>query len=43
MWVQKTISQKPKDFIGNYLIVSPSGGKIVNKGSANMKPFSEKG
>jgi hypothetical protein len=41
--VQKTISQKPKDFIGNYLMLSPSGDKIVNKGTANMKPFSGKG
>jgi hypothetical protein len=41
--VQKTISQKPKDFIGNHLIVSPSKVKIVNKGAENTKPLSVKG
>jgi len=42
MWVQKTIKQKPKDFIGNYLIVSPSKDKIFKKGLENTKPLSAK-
>jgi hypothetical protein len=37
------ISQKPKDFIENYLIVSPSKDKTVNKGTENKKAFSAKG
>jgi len=39
---KRRLAKKTIDFIGNYLIVSTSKDKIVNKGTENRKPFSAK-